>query len=97
MNCDGSGPHVKLRANRGALCGKILLLTGQRLSEVAGMADAELQSHEWHLSAGRTKNKRAHMVPITGAVRDVLDTMERIDGPAGLYHHHHRQDAPEWL
>lgn len=69
----------------GAL-GKVLLLTGQRLSEVAGMTDAELQGDEWHLPADRTKNKRAHMVPITRAVRDALDAMERIDGPAGLYH-----------
>ena len=69
----------------GAL-GKALLLTGQRLSEVAGMTDAELQGDEWHLPADRTKNKRAHMVPITGAVRNALDSIERIDGPAGLYH-----------
>lgn len=69
----------------GAL-GQVLLLTGQRLSEVAGMTDAELHGDEWHLPADRTKNKRAHMVPITGAVRDALDAIERIDGPAGLYH-----------
>ena len=69
----------------GAL-GKVLLLTGQRLSEVAGMTDGELQGDEWHLPADRTKNKRAHMVPITAAVREALDTIERIDGPAGLYH-----------
>lgn len=69
----------------GAL-GKVLLLTGQRLSEVAGMTDAELQGDDWHLPADRTKNKRAHMVPITAAVREALDAMERIDGPTGLYH-----------
>ena len=39
-----------------------------------------------HLPADRTKNKRPHMVPISGAVRDALDAIERIDGPAGLYH-----------
>lgn len=69
----------------GAL-GKVLLLTGQRLSEVTGMTDAELQGDEWHLAADRTKNKRPHMVPVTGAVRDALDAIERIDGPVGLYH-----------
>lgn len=69
----------------GAL-GKVLLLTGQRLSEVAGMTDAELQGDEWHLPADRTKNKRPHIVPITGAVRDALDAIERVDGPMGLYH-----------
>jgi integrase len=69
----------------GAL-GKVLLLTGQRLSEVAGMTDAELHGDEWHLPADRTKNKRPHMVPITGAVREALDAIELIDGPMGLYH-----------
>ena len=69
----------------GAL-GKVLLLTGQRLSEVAGMTDAELQGDEWHLPADRTKNKRAHMVPLTAVVRDALDTIVRSDGPVGLYH-----------
>tara|TARA_R110002124_G_scaffold11597_18_gene55388 strand:- start:49143 stop:50396 length:1254 start_codon:yes stop_codon:yes gene_type:complete len=69
----------------GAL-GKVLLLTGQRLSEVAGMTDAELQGDEWHLPADRTKNKRPHMVPITAAARNALDAIERIDGPVGLYH-----------
>ncbi|QFT62068.1 site-specific integrase [Roseivivax sp. THAF30] len=65
--------------------GKVLLLTGQRLSEVAGMSDAEITGETWHLPAARTKNGRAHDVPLSEAVRDVLDGMERIDGTA-LYH-----------
>lgn len=65
---------------------KVLLLTGQRLGEVAGMRDAEITGDLWHLSAERTKNGRAHDVPLSEAVRDVLAGMERIEGRAGLYH-----------
>ncbi|WP_306132159.1 tyrosine-type recombinase/integrase [Roseivivax marinus] len=66
--------------------GKVLLLTGQRLSEVAGMRDAEITGETWHLAAARTKNGRAHDVPLSEAVRGILADMERIDGTAGLYH-----------
>jgi integrase len=64
--------------------GKVLLLTGQRLGEVAQMTDAEITGDLWHLSAERTKNGRAHDVPLSGAVRDVLAGVERIKGKAGL-------------
>jgi len=58
--------------------GKVLLLTGQRLNEVAQMADAELNGATWHLSAARTKNGRAHDVPLSEAVLGVLGTIDRI-------------------
>lgn len=65
---------------------KVLLLTGQRLGEVVGMRDSEITGDIWHLNAERTKNGRAHDVPLTEAVRDVLAGVERIEGRAGLYH-----------
>lgn len=65
---------------------KVLLLTGQRLGEVVGMRDSEINGDLWHLSAERTKNGRAHDVPLSKAVQDVLSGMERIEGRAGLYH-----------
>lgn len=58
--------------------GKVLLLTGQRLNEAAQMTDAEIRGTVWHLSADRTKNARAHDVPLTEAVRAVLDAVERV-------------------
>jgi len=64
--------------------GKVLLLTGQRLNEVAQIADSEIRGDLWHLSADRTKNGRAHDVPLSGPARDVLAGVERIDGKAGL-------------
>lgn len=66
--------------------GKVLLLTGQRLGEVVGMTDAELRGDMWHLPTDRTKNGRAHVVPMTQDVLDVLARVERIKGTAGLYH-----------
>lgn len=60
-----------------------LLLTGQRLGEVAQMTDAEITGAMWHLSSDRTKNKRAHDVPLSDAARAVLSGVERIKGKAG--------------
>jgi len=62
---------------------KTLLLTGQRLGEVAGMTDAEIEGDLWRLSADRTKNGRAHDVPLSEAVRGVMAGVERIRAPAG--------------
>ena len=63
--------------------GKMLLLTGQRLNEVAQMTDAEVLGNLWHLSSDRTKNARAHDVPLSGAALAVLQAKERIKGGAG--------------
>jgi len=64
--------------------GKVLLLTGQRLNEAAQMADSEIRGDLWHLSADRTKNARAHDVPLSKAVSDVLDGVERVADDKGL-------------
>jgi integrase len=63
--------------------GKLLLLTGQRRGEVAKMTEAELAGDMWHLSAERTKNKRAHDVPLSKAARAVLAGVERIKSKHG--------------
>jgi integrase len=66
--------------------GKLLLLTGQRLNEVAQMRDAEIEGDLWRLSPDRTKNARAHDVPLSRAARDVLRAMERVKSLAGYLH-----------
>ena len=48
---------------------KLLLLTGQRRAEVGGMRRSELSSLDgerplWEIPGTRTKNKRAHLVPL---------------------------------
>jgi len=50
---------------------------------VAGMTEAEINGETWHLPAARTKNGRAHAVPLTQAARDVLAGVERIKGRDG--------------
>ncbi len=64
--------------------GKMLLLTGQRLGEVCGMTDREIDGDLWSLSGERTKNGRAHTVPLSGAALDVLASVGRIKGARGL-------------
>lgn len=66
--------------------GKVLLLTGQRLNEVAQITDREIRGDLWHLSADRTKNGRAHDVPLSKAVRGVLDAVERVADDKGVVH-----------
>jgi site-specific recombinase XerD len=45
---------------------KLLILTGQRRSEIAKLcwAEVDLERHTLNLSAERTKNKRQHVVPL---------------------------------
>lgn len=64
--------------------GKLLLLTGQRVGEVCGMTDGEVGSDLWRLSADRTKNGRAHDVPMSGATFQALGDIERIKSDRGL-------------
>lgn len=64
--------------------GKLLLLTGQRLNEVARIAEDEIRGDLWHLPSTRTKNGRPHDVPLTNAALAVLDGVERIESESGL-------------
>jgi integrase len=56
---------------------KLLLLTGCRLNEVAGMRRAELSGDgaTWSIPGERTKNKRPHIVPLAPLAREILATM----------------------
>jgi integrase len=61
---------------------KLLLLTGARLNEVAGMRRDEIDTHEgkdvWRIPGSRTKNKRAHAVPLPPTARQIVeDAAER--------------------
>ncbi len=64
--------------------GRLLLLTGQRLGEVCGMTDREIDGDLWSLSGARTKNGRAHNVPLTDVALTVLASVGRIKGTKGL-------------
>lgn len=67
---------------------QMLILTGQRRSEVAGIAWGELDRDEatWTIPPERAKNKAAHIVPLSPAVVGLLD------GLAGVQDVH----EPKW-
>jgi len=64
---------------------KLLLLTGQRRNEVAGMTWAELDLDKalWRIPAGRTKNDEAHEVPLSDAALAVIASLPRIKSDKG--------------
>lgn len=47
------------------------------------MTDAEIRGADWHLTADRTKNGRAHVVPLSEAVAAVLKGIDRVADEAG--------------
>lgn len=53
---------------------RLLILTGQRREEVAGIAWPEISADRrtWTIPANRTKNGKPHLVPLSAAARDVL-------------------------
>jgi integrase len=60
-------PQLEQAGAFGALC-QLLLLTGQRRGEVAGMSRAELIEDDlWEIPADRFKGKRPHAVPLSTA------------------------------
>ena len=56
---------------------QLLLLTGQRLSAVAGMRRAELSEDGtlWTLATDRTMNQHSHQVPLSPLVRSIIERM----------------------
>ncbi len=58
---------------------RVLILTGQRREECGGMAWSELSDDlaTWTLPPSRTKNGRAHIVPLAEPVRTILSTAAR--------------------
>jgi integrase len=51
---------------------RLLMLTGQRRNEVGHVARAEIEGDVWTIPAGRTKNKRAHSIPLTPLALSLL-------------------------
>lgn len=61
---------------------RALMLTGQRRTEVASMKwnDVDLDGGTWMLKAPDTKAERAHLVPLSAAVVELLKALPRL-GP----------------
>jgi len=60
---------------------RLVLITGQRLGEVAGMTWNELDFDNaiWTVPAARMKSKRVHIVPLSEMALDVLRKVPRLD------------------
>jgi integrase len=58
---------------------KLLLLTGARRDEVAGMrwSEIDLEARIWTLPAARSKNRREHQVPLSDAAMEILKALPR--------------------
>ena len=63
---------------------RLLLLSGQRLREVAGMSDRELDGDLWTIPGERAKNE-AHVVPLSPEARAVLDGVPRLVGSRWIF------------
>jgi integrase len=56
---------------------KLLMLTGQRADEIASLRWSEIGDDVITLPSERTKNHRAHVVPLTGLTLDILRAQPR--------------------
>ena len=70
---------------------RLLMLTGQRREEVAGMTWAELSEDlaTWTIPATRTKNGTPHLVPLSQPASKILQAL-RSDGPGDVQGAHQR-------
>jgi integrase len=61
---------------------QLLILTGQRRDEVAGMAWSELNLKEgtWHLPRGRVKNDNGHDVPLSAQALNIIGQVRKVAG-----------------
>ena len=58
---------------------KVLLLTGQRRSEVAGLPLSEIEGDLWTLPSERTKNARVHVVPLSRQVAEIIASQPPVE------------------
>ena len=59
---------------------KLLVLTAQRVQEVAGIRWSEIQGNEWIIPAERAKNGKAHVVHLNAPALTILSTIPRHAG-----------------
>jgi integrase len=76
--CDAIG------APFGPMC-KLLLLCGVRREEARAMTRAEISADGtlWSIPSARTKNRKAHSVPLSPLAREIIATMPRIESVGG--------------
>lgn len=78
---------------------KLLLITGGRRDEVAGMTRQELSDDAsvWSLPGSRTKNRRPHIVYLPPLARDLIASVPVIESEAGyVFTHTGRRPVSGW-
>lgn len=63
--------------------GQLLLLTGQRLNEIAQLTESEINGESIELPSARTKNGRPHAVPLAEMTLDIVEALPRVKNPKG--------------
>jgi integrase len=56
---------------------RLLMLTGQRADEIASLQWSEISDSAINLPGARTKNKRAHVIPLSDAAAPILEKQPR--------------------
>jgi integrase len=64
---------------------KLLMLTGQRAGEIAGLRWSEIRDDVIVLPGERTKNRRPHTIPLSQAARDIITKQKRREGRDQLF------------
>jgi integrase len=66
---------------------KLLILTGQRREEIGGLRWPEIKvdKRQIELPGARTKNHRAHIIPLANAALELLQRVEPIEGRPHLF------------
>jgi integrase len=67
-------PEALARSEQCQRIVKLCLVTAQRVGEVAGMVESEidLKAREWRLPGSRTKNGHAHVVPLSDLAIEII-------------------------
>lgn len=65
---------------------RLLIATGQRPTELLGAARSEFSDGLWSIAGTRTKNGRAHIIPVPGIIWEVIEeTMELVPDADWLF------------
>jgi integrase len=66
---------------------RLIILTGQRREEVAAMTweEVDLEGATWRIGSDRTKNARAHEIPLACQAVELLRTLELREGRALVF------------
>jgi integrase len=68
---------------------KLLILTGCRREEIAGMRWSEFGNGTWTLPAARSKNGKPHMLSLTDLMLEIIDSIPRREGTDLLFGRKH--------